>query len=103
MHFEGLIIGVATIIIIGIMHPIVIKTEFYVGEKAWPLFLITGLACLIACLFITSTLFSALLAVTGVSLLWSIQELFEQTKRVARGWFPHNPHKKKQKDTPRVK
>jgi len=26
--------------------------------------------------------------------LWSIHELFEQEKRVERGWFPKNPNRK---------
>ena len=33
-------------------------------------------------------LISTLLAVWGASSFWSIGELFEQRKRVAKGWFP---------------
>jgi len=33
LNYIGLIIGVATFIIIGIFHPIVIKTEYYWGVK----------------------------------------------------------------------
>ncbi len=33
----------------------------------------------------------ALLAVWGASSLWSIGELFEQRRRVEKGWFPANP------------
>ena len=36
----------------------------------------------------------ALLGVTGASLLWGIGELFEQVKRVEKGWFPMNPKRK---------
>ena len=36
---------------------------------------------------------AALLGVLGCSCLWSIQELFEQEKRVEKGWFPANPAK----------
>lgn len=46
MHFKGLIIDLATFIIIGIFHPIVIKAEYYIGKKVWPLFLILGLGLL---------------------------------------------------------
>jgi len=28
------------------------------------------------------------------SSFWSILEIFEQTKRVEKGWFPANPNKK---------
>ena len=31
----------------------------------------------------------------GMSSWWSILELFEQEKRVQKGWFPANPARKK--------
>ena len=37
---------------------------------------------------------SAALGVAGMSCLWSILELKEQEKRVARGWFPKKERKK---------
>ena len=40
--------------------------------------------------FIVSTIFAAL----AFSLYWSILEIFEQKKRVERGWFPMNPKRK---------
>ena len=44
---------------------------------------------------IRDSLWSTLLAVWGASSLWSIGELFEQRGRVAKGWFPANPNRKK--------
>jgi hypothetical protein len=38
---------------------------------------------------------SSALAVIGMSSWWSILELFEQEKRVQKGWFPANPKRKK--------
>ena len=35
LHFTGVIIGVATFLIIGLFHPIVIKGEYYFGVKIW--------------------------------------------------------------------
>lgn len=93
MHFDGLIIGVGTFFIIGILHPVVIKTEYHIGTKAWPVFLVTGLACIAFSLFSPVHILSALSSVWGFSLLWSIRELFEQTQRVKRGWYPSNPRK----------
>ena len=55
-----------------------------------------GLACVAASLCIAETILSAIIGVTGASLLWSIGELFEQKKRVERGWFPMNPKRKDQ-------
>ena len=95
MIFDGVIIGVGAFLIIGILHPIVIKTEYYIGVKVWPLFLIGGLVFISLSLFAKSTIISSLLAVFGFSLLWSIHELFEQVRRVEKGWFPSNPKKLK--------
>ena len=35
-----------------------------------------------------------MLVVWGASSFWSIGELFEQRKRVEKGWFPKRPEKK---------
>jgi len=94
MHFTGLIIAVSTFLIIGVFHPIVIKTEYYTGTRLWWLFLLLGIAACAAALFIENVVGSSLMGVLGASLLWSIPELFEQKKRVERGWFPRNPKRK---------
>lgn len=96
MHFTGLLLAISTFIIIGVFHPVVIKTEYHWGTRPWWLFLIAGLACIGASLCIADTIFSAIVGVTGASLLWSIGELFEQKKRVEKGWFPMNPKRKAQ-------
>lgn len=94
MYFEGIIIGICTFIIIGIFHPIVIKGEYYIGKKIWPIFLILGIIALIISLFMNNIIISALIGVLGFTLLWSIHEIIEQEKRVKKGWFPENPNKK---------
>ena len=76
-NLTGIVIGIATFLIIGIFHPMVTKGEYYFGVKIWWLFLVMGIA-----------------AVWGASSLWSIGELFEQRERVAKGWFPKNPKRK---------
>ena len=93
MNFEGIIIGAGAFLIIGILHPVVIKVEYYIGAKAWPVFLITGLLCIGLSLFGGRSVLSSLMSISGFSLLWSIRELFEQEKRVEKGWFPRNPEK----------
>jgi ethanolamine transporter EutH len=95
MNLQGVIIGLAAFLIIGIFHPIVIKSEYYVGKKVWPLFLIFGLLLIVISIYIKSLAISAIVAITGFSSLWSIHEIFEQEERVKKGWFPHNPNKKK--------
>ncbi len=88
MYFTGLIIGVATFLIIGIFHPLVIKGEYYFGVGCWWVFALMGVAAVAGSLMIEDVLWSTLLAVWGASSFWSIGELFEQRKRVAKGWFP---------------
>ena len=90
-NLTGLVIGVATFLIIGLFHPLVIKGEYYFGVKIWWIFLMMGIAAIAASIAVHELLVSTLLAVWGASSLWSIGELFEQRKRVARGWFPRNP------------
>ena len=96
LHFSGILIGAATFLIIGIFHPIVIKAEYHFGVKCWWAFLLAGLAAVAASLFIGNDILSVLLAVFGASALWGIGELFEQRKRVERGWFPKKTEKKDQ-------
>ncbi len=94
MNFQGLIIGIAAFVIIGVFHPIVIKAEYYIGKKLWPLFLFAGLLLIGSSLFINNITAAAIIGITGFTSLWSIHELFEQEKRVKKGWFPHNPNKR---------
>lgn len=95
MSFHGLVIGIAAFVIIGVFHPIVIKSEYYFGKKVWPVFLIAGLLLIVLSMLITNVTISAITGITGFSSLWSIRELFEQEERVKKGWFPNNSNKKK--------
>lgn len=92
-NLTGLVIGVATFLIIGLFHPLVVKGEYYLGVKCWWAFLVMGLAAIAASVAVSQILWSTLLAVWGASSLWSIGELFEQRERVAKGWFPKNPRR----------
>lgn len=93
MNFFGILIGLVAFLIIGVFHPIVIKTEYYFGKKVWPVFLIVGIICLFISVFINDKSISAVIGVLGFSSLWSIHELLEQEERVKKGWFPKNPRK----------
>lgn len=97
MNSEGLIIGIATFLIIGLFHPLVIKTEYYTGTRLWWVFLLMGIGGVAASLMVANTLVSSLLGVFAFSSFWTIKELFEQEKRVERGWFPRNPKRKYKK------
>lgn len=91
INFNGIIIGASDFLMIGLFHPIVIKSEYYFGTGCWPVFAIFGAAALVGSLFVVNTIISVLLGAFAFSSFWSIIELFEQKKRVERGWFPKNP------------
>ena len=91
----GLVIGITTFLIIGLFHPLVIKAEYYLGTKSWWLFFLFGLISVVASILIENLLWSVVAGVTAFSSFWSILEVFEQEKRVTKGWFPANPKKKK--------
>ncbi len=93
-NFYGLAIGIATFLIIGLFHPIVIKAEYYWGTKCWWIFLILGIIGIIASIIIKNILLSTMLGVFSFSSFWTIKELFEQAERVKKGWFPKNPNRK---------
>lgn len=95
LNFSGIIIGVATFLVIGLFHPLVIKAEYYIGVKSWWLFLLLGIVSGVASLLVNNLTLSILLGVVAFSSFWSIGEVFEQKKRVEKGWFPANPKKKK--------
>lgn len=97
-NFEGLAVGLATFLIIGVFHPIVIKSEYYFGVRCWWCFLIAGIALCVASIF-TEGVASVLLGVTAFSCFWSILEVFEQRERVRKGWFPANPKRTPSKDS----
>ncbi|MDE6311202.1 MAG: DUF4491 family protein [Muribaculaceae bacterium] len=92
-NFDGLFVGLMTFLIIGVFHPLVIKGEYYMGQKCNWLFAIGGLASLVGSLF-TAGVVSILLGVTSFSCFWSILEVREQRERVRKGWFPANPNRK---------
>ncbi|WML37430.1 DUF4491 family protein [Clostridium sp. OS1-26] len=88
MNFKGVTIGLISFLIIGIFHPIVIKAEYYFSKKIWPVFLIVGIVFIFLSMSINAQILSAILGITGFSCLWSIHEIFEQEKRVQKGWYP---------------
>ena len=94
---QGIIIGFITFLLIGMFHVVVIKAEYYFSKSCWPVFLVLGIALAALSLFVQNVVLSGALAVLGITCLWSILELFEQEKRVKKGWFPENPKRKDKK------
>lgn len=92
--FEGILIGLATFLIIGFFHPVVIKAEYYLGVRSWWLFALAGVAGAAGSVFVTNHVLSICLGVFAFSSFWGIHELFQQRERVRKGWFPANPRRK---------
>ena len=91
MNFTGIITGLATFLIIGVFHPIVIKAEYYLGTKCWWMFLLSGIIFGAISLIVNNLILSTILGVTAFSSFWSILELVHQKERVRKGWFPEGP------------
>ncbi len=94
MNFTGLLIGFATFLCIGAFHPLVIKAEYHWGRRSWWAFLVAGLLFLAASLLVENVYASIILGVVSFSSFWGILEVFQQHKRVRRGWFPMNPKRR---------
>ena len=65
MHFEGILIGVLTFLIIGLFHPIVIKTEYYFSKNVWPIFAVVGVVFMLLSIFTENT---------TISIMWKSEE-----------------------------
>lgn len=99
LNFAGLGIGLATFLIIGLCHPIVIKGEYYFGACAMRWFFgIGGVVFTVLALLTQSGVWSPILGVAAFSFFWGIKEINEQVERVRKGWFPANPRRSKARD-----
>ena len=94
MNLSGIFLGLVAFLCIGLFHPLVIKGEYYFGTKCWCFFAVMGVGMLIGSLFVNNMYLSVILGIIAFSSFWSIHELFQQKKRVERGWFPKNPKRK---------
>ena len=88
MNWFGLFLGMATVIIIGLGFVWVIRGERYFGYLWWPYVMGLGILLVAGSLFPANDWTSALLGVTGASLIWGSTELKEQAVRAELGWYP---------------
>lgn len=94
INFSGLWVGLSTFLIIGLFHPVVIKAEYYWGTRCWWIFLLLGIVGVGLSVWIDDLIYSSVCGVFAFSSFWTIKELFDQEKRVQKGWFPKNPRRK---------
>ena len=93
MNTFGLLIGIATLFIIGLGFVWVIRGERYLGLLWWPYFMGLGVALVMGSLFIPSIWGSALVGIFGGSLIWGSTEFKEQAIRAELGWYPFREKK----------
>ncbi|MDR3128630.1 MAG: DUF4491 family protein [Tannerellaceae bacterium] len=96
MSYEGLLIGASTLALIGLYHPLVVKAEYYYGQRSRWVFLTLGVIGVTSSLCVGDGVLSSLLGVLGCTSLWGIREVKEQSRRVEKGWFPSNPRRKRE-------
>lgn len=95
LTFDGLLLGVSSVCAIAVSRWLCIKGEYYFTKRIWIAFLFLGIFLIGFSLLLASRLLSAILSVWGFCFLWGIGEVIKQEERVARGWFPANPHRKR--------
>jgi len=96
LNLTGVLLGFCTFLIIGLFHPLVVKGYYYFGTGCWRWFLLLGLCASVGSVTVGNILIQTILGVFAFSSFWSIKEVFEQRRRVEKGWFPANPRRPEQ-------
>ncbi len=93
MNFFGFLLGIATLLIIGLGFPLVIRGERIFGYLCWPYMMSIGLLLIVISIFININWISAMIGVLGATFIWGSTELKEQAVRTEMGWYPFKPNK----------
>ncbi|MDP2208623.1 MAG: DUF4491 family protein [Bacteroidota bacterium] len=81
MNFNGIIVAVATGILIWFGHIWVVKLFKWSGTKLWFVPLIAGFIFMTASLNLENDTLSAVFAIGAVTFFWGIKELFEYKQK----------------------
>ena len=93
MNFFGFILGILTLLIIGLGFPLVIRGERAFGYICWPYMMGIGIVVIVASLFIRNDWLCTIVAILGATFVWGSTELKEQAVHAELGWFPFNTDK----------
>ncbi len=93
MNYFGFLTGLATLFIIGLGFPLVIRGERYFSYLCWPYMMGLGILIIITSLFMQNDWLSVIIGVLGATFVWGSTELKEQAVRAEIGWFPFNENK----------
>ena len=83
MQYAGVLVGMYTFIMIGVLHVPVERIERVIDSQVWPWFVVLGILFGLASLMVVDVLSSALLGVSGFLFAWSGPELRKQRERVS--------------------
>jgi hypothetical protein len=81
VQLAGIIIGTATSILIGFLNGAVIKVEYHLGVRHWPIFALAGVALVASSIVVESPLKSGIPGAAGFAVAWSAPELIKQRER----------------------
>ena len=93
MNSFGLIVGILTLIIIGLGFVWVIYGERYFSYQWWPYVVGLGVLTIGTSMLIEQDLLSAIVGVLGASFVWGATELKAQAVRSELGWFKYRGRK----------
>ena len=93
MNYFGLLLSLASLLIIGMGFIWVIRGERYFGVLWWPYLMGLGLLLILFSLFVEQDWLSALLGVTAASIIWGATEFRVQSIRAELGWYPFHANK----------
>jgi hypothetical protein len=93
MNSFGFLTGIATLLIIGLGFPLVIRGERILGYLWWPYMMGFGVLFVILSLFMQRDWLSVIVGGLGATFVWGSTELKEQAVRTELGWYPLNPNK----------
>ncbi|HSQ26358.1 MAG TPA: DUF4491 family protein [Anaerolineales bacterium] len=82
LQWAGPILAMTTFATIGIGHVLVRRLHARYGTRPAVLFFVLGGLVLVSSVFISTNLISAILGITGITLVWDGIEIFRQEKRM---------------------
>lgn len=77
MNFNGILIALATGLLIWFGHFWVVKLFQYGGTRFWFVPFIFGIIFIVLSLVVENVILSAIAAISSVTFFWGIKELFE--------------------------
>jgi len=94
INLIGIIVGLASFLIIMFARYSCIVGEYYFTKKLWIAFLVIGIMGIIISFLLINIILSTVVAIVAFNYLWGINEIIEQENRVKKGWFPKNPKRR---------